>query len=371
MTLLLFIAVLVVLIVVHEFGHFSVAKLFRIRVEEFGIGYPPRAFTLGRIGETMYTINWLPFGGFVRIFGESHEEEIREEDKKRAFVGKPLLVQAAVLIAGVTFNALFAWFLFTLTLMLGAPTAVSEAQAQGLDTRLIVSSVVPGTPADSAGLLGGDEIVGIAVSGGDAIEKLTPSFVSVFIQQQVGKTLTFSYVRGESSEALVQDVTITPAHGVLEETPGTPAVGIAMALIADKSMPFHQAIFYGASNTISSLVSVTKGLSTFFVSAVRGVADFSQIAGPVGIVGLVGDASSIGLVYLLYFTAFISVNLAVINLLPLPALDGGRLLFIAIEAIKGSPLNKKVSGFFNVVGFGALIVLMLVVTYHDILRLFS
>lgn len=369
MSFVLFIAVLVVLIVVHELGHFLVAKFFGIGVDEFGIGYPPRAFTIGKLGETVYTINWLPFGGFVKIFGESISDKYSEQDKKRAFVYKPKLVQAAVLIAGVTFNLLFAWLLFSTTLMIGAPTAIDEADAVGLDTRLIISSVISGSPAAAAGLEAGDELVGLEDKN-ENLQELLPSTISEFIQERAGEAIQVSYIR-DSALKTVETVTLTPAHGVIDETLGTPAVGIAMALVSDQSLPFMQAVVQGFTGTVKALKAVTIGLGGFLLSVVTVSADWSQVAGPIGIAGLVGDASSVSFVYLLYFTAFISVNLAVINLIPLPALDGGRLLFIAIEAISGKPMNEKVSTIFNVIGFSLLILLMLVVSYYDIAKLFS
>ncbi|QSH39494.1 RIP metalloprotease RseP [Candidatus Kaiserbacteria bacterium] len=369
MSFILFVAILVILIVVHELGHFLVAKLFGIRVEEFGIGYPPRAFTIGTFGHTTYTINWLPFGGFVRIFGERHDEEYTDTERKQAFVHAPKIKQAAVLFAGILFNLVFAWFLFTLTLFMGAPTAIDESEAAGLETRLIVSSVVAGSPAGLAGLVAGDEIVAIETPKA-TLETLLPSEAATFIQERAGKQIALSYIR-DSETQKIENVTVTPAHGVLNETPGTPAVGISMALVADKSLSFGEAIVGGFTTTVVALKTVTLGLGAFIVSAVTGNADWAQIAGPVGIAGLIGDASSVGIVYLLYFTAFISVNLAVINLLPLPALDGGRLLFVLIESITRRPINEKIGTVFNVLGFTLLILLMVVVTYHDVARLVS
>jgi len=368
MSFILFFAVLVVLILVHELGHFLVAKSFGIRVEEFGIGYPPRAFTLGTLKGTTYTINWLPFGGFVRIFGEQYDREYAPEERKEAFVHKSKMAQALVLLAGVGFNLLFAWLLFTSTLMMGAPTAIEESEAAGLDTHLIVSSVVVGSPADAAGLVAGDEIVGIQTKEA-TLDTLYPNSAAAFIQSEPGKVITISYIH-DTTSGVVERVQVSPAHGVLVESPATPAVGIAMALVANQALPFFTALTQGFLNTIAALQTVSVGLFSFIVSTVTGSADWSQVAGPIGIAGLVGDASSVGFVYLLYFTAFISVNLAVINLLPLPALDGGRLLFIMIETIMRKPIGTRVSTAFNVIGFTLLIVLMVVVTYHDILRLF-
>tara|TARA_B100000745_G_C20154862_1_gene395760 strand:- start:8318 stop:9427 length:1110 start_codon:yes stop_codon:yes gene_type:complete len=368
MSFILFVAILVILIVVHELGHFLMAKFFGIRVEEFGIGYPPRAFTIGTFGHTTYTINWLPFGGFVRIFGERLDEEYTDIERKQAFIHASKIKQAAVLFAGILFNLVFAWFLFTLTLLMGAPTAVDESEAAGLETRLIVSSVVVGSPAERAGLVVGDHIIAIKTPE-STLETLLPTQAAAFIQERAGKQITVSYIRDSEAQE-IENVIVTPAHGVLSDTPGTPAVGISMALVADKSLSFWQAIIGGFTSTLVALKTVTLGLGAFIVSAVTGNADWAQIAGPVGIAGLIGEASSIGVVYLLYFTAFISVNLAVINLIPLPALDGGRLLFVFIESLIRRPINEKIGTVFNVLGFTLLILLMVVVTYNDIARLF-
>lgn len=369
MSVLLFIAVLVVLIVVHELGHFLVAKWFGIRVDEFGVGYPPRAFVFGRWKGTTYTLNWLPFGGFVRIFGEHDDGSLTDEEKKEAFVHKHRGVQALVLVAGVIFNLVFAWMLFTATLMLGAPVQVSEAQATPEDTRLVVSSVVTGSPADTAGLMAGDEIVMIAAAAQESsLESLLPSTVSAFIQEHPGEALTITYIR-EPAATTTQTLTIIPAQGVLSDAPSAPAIGIAMALVAERSLGLFSALWQALLGTWNALHTVTVGLTSFFASAAIGSANWSDIAGPVGIAGLVGDASSVGFVYLLYFTAFISINLAVINLLPLPALDGGRLLFVAIESVIRRPIPPVIAGSLNVVGFTFIILLMLVVTYHDIVRL--
>lgn len=368
MNILLFLAVLVVLIVVHELGHFLVAKFFKVRVDEFGIGYPPRAFTLGKIGETEYTLNWLPFGGFVRIFGESQDSKIKEEEKKRALTHRNALVQSAVLLGGVVFNALFAWVLFTGTFMMGAPAPVAESDANKYETRLIIGSVIPSTPAEKIDLKAGDQILQVT-SEEEKQPTLTPSGVARFIQERGGKTIEFKYIRLGESE--IRTATVTPAHGVLKDTPSTPAIGIAMNLVSDESMTLGRAMWHGADATLGSLILVANGLWEITKSAFTGGINWGQVAGPVGIVSIVGDASAIGLIYLLNIVAFISINLAVINLIPLPALDGGRLLFVIIEAITRRKIPNIFATGLNIVGFGLLIVFMLAVTYHDILRLIT
>src|SRR3989344_4278693 len=155
MTILLVLGILVFLIVAHELGHFLAAKIFKVKVDEFGVGYPPRAFTFGTWGGTEYTINWLPFGGFVRLFGEHGETDVRG-----SFAGSPKYAQAAILIAGVTMNAFAAWFLFAGALTAGVPRQITD-RSQIEHAQLFVNTVVPGSPADAAGIRVGDEIVSI------------------------------------------------------------------------------------------------------------------------------------------------------------------------------------------------------------------
>ncbi len=364
MTVLLFLGVLFVLILVHEWGHFIVAKKNGIRVDEFGIGFPPKLFGIKK-GETEYTFNLLPIGGFVKIYGENAQDAAEDaeggEDISRSFVAKSKWAQAAVLIAGVTMNILFAWFLFILVFAIGVPTAVDE-DAAGPDARLIVSNVLAEGPAAVAGLPAGAEIVSLT-SGDDSDTDLTPSSFSDFTTKH--GELTIDYKLGNTVETLV----LTPGTGVLESDPERPAVGVALALVETVQTPIHLAVYKGLVTTLSGLKDITIGLSSLLYDTVRGQADFSQVAGPVGIVGLVGDAAEFGFTSLLMFTAFISLNLAVINMLPFPALDGGRLVFVAVESITRRPINPIWVARLNLVGFVLLITLMLLVTYNDILRI--
>lgn len=367
MSFLLFIAVLVVLIVVHELGHFFMAKWFGVRVDEFGVGYPPRAFVLGTWGETTYTLNWLPFGGFVRIFGED-PVAVEQSEKKRAMCFKPKYAQILILAAGVLANILLAWVLFATALYSGAPVGVPEEEAVGKVTSLVVSSVVAASPADAAGLRSGDVIVGMK-SGPSTLEELLPSKAAEFIQAHPGKDVTVVFTRGK--EMTSQELTLKPSHGVNNSIPGSPAIGVRMALVSSEKVSLLSAITMGAEATILTAVSVVVGLAQFLSSALLGTADWGSVAGPVGIASLIGDASAIGFVYLLQFTAFISVNLAVINLIPIPALDGGRIVFVLYEALFRRPMPNALAVGINAFGFIALIALMLIVTYHDIARLFS
>lgn len=372
-SIIIFIIILAVLIVVHEFGHFIVARKAGIRIDEFGLGYPPRALKLFKWKETVFTLNWLPFGGFVKIFGENPDDEsISGPQSSRSFVNKPKTHQAAVIVAGVAFNLLFAWLLISLGFMVGLPTPVSSEIGAGRveNPHLVITSVAKDSPADEMGLKTGDVINNVSVNvsvGKDVVQtstqNLDPETVAAFIGKNGDHKISISYERGGESNEL----SIEPREGIVA---GKKAIGISMDTIGTLKLPIHKALWEGGKTTLLLTKATVVGIAVFLFDAIRGQSDLAQVTGPVGIVGLVGDASKLGFIYILSFTAFISINLAVINLIPFPALDGGRLLMIIIEAIKRSPINPKIANGVNFVGFALLILLMIVVTAHDIVRLF-
>ena len=362
MNILIFLVILLVLVVSHEFGHFIVAKKFGIRVDEFSFGFPPTLFKKTK-GETTYKFNLLPFGGYVKIFGENPTDEaINGPDKNRSFINKPKYVQAAVLFAGVVMNFLVAWLLLSVGLMTGLPSSAGQVPSGHSlkNESLIVTSIVPNSPAEKAGLAIGDKIT-LLSSKGHMTETPSPESVRYFIRQYGTEPISLSYIRGGEA----QKVSILP-----ETKDGTSMIGVSMDVIGSLKLPIHKAILGGFKLSWHYTVATAQGFYTLIHDAILGKADFSTITGPIGIVGTVGDAASFGFVYLLSFTALISINLAVINLIPFPALDGGRLLFLLIEKIKGSRIKPEIAGIANIVGFGLLMILMLVITYHDIVRLF-
>lgn len=363
MSIILFIIILALLILSHEFGHFIVAKKFGIRVDEFGFGFPPKLFSVKK-GETEYSFNALPFGGFVRIFGERPDDEsISGPDSARSFINKPKRVQAAVLLAGVFFNILLAWFLLSIGFVVGLPSSL-DGEPRGAritSPALMITSVLPDSPAEAAGLEIGDKVLSLSALEEELIGP-TPEEVQGFISRYPAEEITVFYERGKEKGSVV----VVPREGVLEEKP---AVGIAMDMIGILRLPVHLAVIEGAKATVSMTGATAVALTLFLKDAILGQADFAAIAGPVGIVNIAGDAFKMGFVYLLLFTALISINLAIINLIPFPALDGGRLLFLLIEKIKGSPIRPKIANVLNTVGFLLLIFLILLVTYHDIVKL--
>ncbi len=361
MSILLFIIILVVLILVHELGHFLAAKRAGVRVDEFGVGFPPRLFSK-KYGETVYSFNALPFGGFVKIFGENPELESMEgDDAKRSITQKSKWIQAWIISAGVIFNLLLAWVLISMGFMFGLPYSADDAKygARVQGTALTITQVMPKSPAESAGLKGGDKIITL-YAGLDSLNNPIVESTREFIASH--KEITLTYMR----EGEIKTTIIQTQEGIVSDRR---AIGISMGMTGTLKLPIHEALYAGLTTTAKLTWATTIGLLDFFKNIFIGQADFSSISGPVGIVGIVGDASALGFMYLITLTALISINLAIINLLPFPALDGGRLFFLLIEAIKGSPIKPIVANTTNGIGFILLILLMVVVTYSDIVKL--
>lgn len=363
MSILIFFIILIILVISHEFGHFIVAKKSGIRVDEFAFGFPPRIASIKK-GETKYSFNLLPLGGYVKIFGENpNEESISGPDSKRSFINKPKRVQASVLLGGVVMNFLLAWLLLSVSFMSGLPASLGLHGEQAVENaKLTIIEVAPNTRAEQAGLLPGDKI--ISMQSGDLVS-LTPSIESIqyFITRYGGKEMIMTYERnGKEMQSTIQG----------EENLNKdekPTIGVSLDMIGVLREPFHKALISGFKLTVNLTEATAVGLFDLIVNAVRGTADFSSLSGPVGIVSIIGDAASFGFVYLLSLTAIISINLVIINLIPFPALDGGRLLFLLIEKIKGSPIKPKIANIVNMIGFGFLMLLMVIITYHDIVKL--
>ncbi len=361
MTALLVVGILVFLIVVHELGHFIAAKISRVRVEEFGIGYPPRAFTIGKLGGTEYTLNWIPFGGFVRLYGDVGEEQ----HGAGSLVDANRAVQALILVAGVAMNAVVAWALFTTALHVGIPRVV-DVPVEGEVVRLMIANVVSGSPADSAGIAAGDEILGLEDED-VVLTKLTPDAFSEFIRAHAGKPVTLTYLH-----AGVQRTTnLIPAHAVVPEAAGRAALGVGIVLVSSAPLSWGDAAVEAFTTTKNSFITVVRGLWGIVQRATAGLPALSEIVGPIGLVGVVGDAAENGIGNVLALAAFISVNLAIVNLIPIPALDGGRLVLLGIESLMRRSAPKLALQFLNTFGVVLIIVLMVTVTYNDITRLLS
>ena len=368
MTIIIFLIVLGVLIFVHELGHFLLAKWNGIRVDAFKIGFGPKMIAW-KMGETEYGINWIPFGGFVRIHGENPDEDsMNGPDKERSFVNKNRCRQASVLVAGVLFNFLFACLIYIVVFNMGVTATMDGFEKYSSDFsnfRIMITEVSAGSPAEAVGLKLGDVITDIYQNDASStanklhVLPLTVSNIQSAIASSSGKVIDLGFTRGRNMKV----VEIVPKPGII---PGKYDIGIAMQDVGDMKLPFSTSIFEGGRYTLIMIEDTVSGLYMFILNIFQGTANFSDVTGPVGIAGVVGNAADLGITYLLMVTALISVNLGVINLIPFPALDGGRLLFVIIEGITRRKVPVKFFNIVNIVGFVILMVLMVIVTYNDI-----
>lgn len=364
MSILIFILILVALILVHEFGHFVVAKLAKIKVEEFGIFFPPKLFGIKK-GETLYTLNALPFGGFVRIFGENHNEHAGDP---RSFASKPRYTQALVVVAGVVMNIIFAWWALSAAYMVGLPTSAHhEGLGQVQNPEVMIVGVLPDSPAARAGILP-EDVIKVVESATAKLEVETLSTneqaqaVQNFIGEHSEQSLVLTVVRAGE-----EDVFLAKAEeGIVE---GRKALGVQLDDIGTLQLPAHLALVEGARLTYTMTTLTAQGLGTFFAQIARGLADFNSVAGPIGIVNLGAGAVEGGFAAAAVLTALISVNLAILNLLPIPGLDGGRLVIIGVEGVLRRPVSRKLTVALTVAGFALLITLMIAVSVNDIARL--
>lgn len=357
MFVFIFFIVLAVLILSHEFGHFLFAKLRGIKVEEFGFGFPPRLFGVRR-GETLYSFNLLPLGGFVKIFGE----DAAETKLPRSFAAASLGWRALIISAGVLFNLLLAWALFSVGFGVGMPSAVPEGRTESFrDIRVTIAEVFPDTPAAATGLEAGDSLVYLEYNGRAGPVRGVAD-VRQFVAQHGGETVTIGIERGGVPMRLLA----TPEREA-QENKG--ALGIAMALIGIERVPWYRVPWRGMTETFSLVTAIGAGIFGFLRDLIFGVAPLGQIVGPVGIARVVGDVSRMGFLFLLQLVALLSVHLALINLIPFPGLDGGRLFFLLIELVRGSPISQRISAYAHTAGFIVLLLLMAFITYHDIIKL--
>jgi len=350
-SLLIFIIILPVLILVHEFGHFLAAKLNGIKVEEFGFGYPPRLF-FKKIGETIYSLNWLPFGGFVRLFGE---EEIEKKGKKspRAFYSKSIWQKTVVITAGVVGNILLGilCFAFVYTKM-GIPTKLDYVKVEG---------VSPDSPAAEAGIQTGDQIVSINGQKVSALDQF-----SQLVAENKGKNISLGVVLPDGQN---KDYSLTPR----ENPPaGDGAIGVLISDTGSVFYPWWQMPFRGICYGIKEAVlwgeAIIMGLGLTVKQLFSGIAP--EVTGPVGIYQLTSQVAKEGSLTLIEFVGVLSINFGILNILPIPALDGGHLLFVFVSPlIKKEKKRAKIEAAINMAGMAFLVTLMLLITAHDLLRL--
>jgi len=366
-TFLVFFLLLGALILAHEFGHFIVAVKNGIKAEEFGFGFPPRL--LGIVADdatgkrrfifgdadvssthTIYSLNWIPFGGFVRMKGED-SNALLESD---SFASKSAGVRIVVLAAGVTMNFLLAWVLISSLYFAGFPQPISdENRALAKDISVQIFSVAKGSPAESMGLLPGDRLVsmeGELVTGLDQAKQA--------IDARLGLETDIAILRGKETLSL---------HGTprVNAPEGEGALGISFAETGTIRYPWYEAPVRGAEATWNATTSIFSALAGMVRGLLLGRGAGIDVTGPVGIVYATKQMSDLGIAYLLQFAAILSINLAIFNILPLPALDGGRILFVIIEKVKGAPVREIIEQRVHQIGFFLLLLLMVAVTARD------
>ncbi len=344
LTLVIALLCLIALMVIHEFGHFIIAKKFGIRVDEFGIGYPPRLFGK-KIGETIYSINLIPLGAFVRIYGEEGGV-----DDYRSFANLKIWKRVLIIIGGVAAFWAAAIIIFSTVFAMGADLPVGDQDVQGLtNPQIKVIVVASDSPASQAGLKMGDIILNF-----DKIKDFQD-----FTQVHAGEALDITIER----QGQILDVSLTPR----ENPPaGQGAVGIGlerMATLVQKAS-WYSAPIQGAIFTWQTTVSALQGLYITLSDLIlgKGAPQGAEFAGPLGITVFLANAASYGAGFFLYFIGMISVFIAIFNLFPIPALDGGKLIFLLLEKIKGRPVSVKVEQWITMSCFIVLIVLSLFIT---------
>jgi regulator of sigma E protease len=359
MSILIFLAIIIVLVVAHEFGHFIVAKKLGIWVQEFAFVFPPRLWSKKK-GETTYAINALPFGGYVKLYGEQPDAPVEESMKHRSFSHSPKWKQVLVLVAGVCMNLIVAIVLFSIASMTGMQASSKMSfGGQVQNAKLVVTEVITNSPAEKAGMKTGDTIISVT-NDSSRISADSPKTVQNLVALNNDKPLTFTVTRA----GVEKTIKVVP----VAKNGDTPKIGIGLDMIGTLHLKPYQAVMAGTVATYYTTIETVQGLGQLIGKLFTGGGALDNVTGPVGLVKATKSAASFGLVYLLTFTAMISVNLAVINLVPIPALDGGKILIIAIEKLIRRPIAPKVQMILQLVGVGLLLLLMIVVTIKDFIK---
>ncbi len=346
-SILVFLLVLSILVIVHEFGHFIMARRAGVMVEEFGFGLPPRVWGK-RVGETLYSINALPFGGFVKLYGESDEEGVT--NPRRSFLNKKKSTRISIIVAGVIMNFILAVVAFAIVYSFsGIPKDTHQIK---------IVDISADSPALSSGLVVGDLIK--KVDGRDLTK--VDDFIK-YVDTKKGQKVNIETQKGK--------VTLTPRANP-PEGQGPLGVIITTTEIYFPPValrPFY-GIFYGFKDALFWGKNILVGLWTVITGLTHGQVP-QDVSGPVGIFAVTSEAAKFGVLALINFIGILSVNLAILNILPFPALDGGRLLFIAIEGIIGRKVLPKVESTIHSIGMVILLLLLLAVTIHDVQRLIA
>jgi len=335
------------------------AKRAGVRVDEFGFGFPPRIFGIKK-GETIYSLNLFPIGGFVKIYGE----EGQGKNDPRSFASKSISRRSKILVAGVAMNFFLAALLLSIGYNIGLPAVIEDETKDSLiNTKIQVAQVAPDSPAAQAGIMMGDTIASLKTQNLKLENIESVKQIQEFIDTHKGEEIILTIQRGDE----VLEKTLVPRQNPpADQGP----MGVALVKTAIVSYPWYRALIMGLTSTVNLTLVIIVAVAGLLWQLITTGQLMAEISGPVGIFMLTGQAAKLGFIYLLQFTALLSINLAIINALPFPALDGGRLLFLGIEKIKGSPVSQPVEKFVHTAGFVLLILLMIAVTWRDVVKLF-
>lgn len=363
LTILIVFISIIGLLVIHEFGHFIIAKKFGVKVEEFGVGYPPRLFGK-KFGETLYSLNLLPFGAFVKIHGEEGGEVSLEN--YRSFAGKPIWQRILIILGGVASFWIVAAVLLSIVFNIGTSQVISDEENGSLiNPRVQIVAIAPDSPAETAGIMAGDTVIKVKSQESEvrSVDKVIE--IQEFTEKYKGEEVVLTIERGKD----VFETSLIPRASPPE---GEGAMGIGLVRTAEKSYSWWQAPIKGIEATFNFTVAIIAGWGQILGNLIQGegLPKGVQLVGPVGIGSLMVQAAQVGVSYFLQFIAIISIYLAIFNILPIPALDGGKLVFLIIEKIKGRPVNQKIEQSVTAGFFLLLIGLMIWVTIKDIVNLF-
>jgi len=378
MVVLIVIISLSILIFFHEFGHFIVSKVFHVKVEEFGFGYPPRIFGFVKVKNkrrfflgknipkekdlgTIYSLNWIPFGGFNKLKEAKDENEMTEDSLE----GKKWWQKALIAVAGAGMNIFLTFLLFFFLFYIG-PKQIITPEMSGLkirESQIVVASILKGAPADKAGLKISDIILEI-----DNKKVKTVKDVQDYLKDKANKTVTLKIKRKNK----VLNLKVTPVSGEKiypDQKFKKAVIGVVLAKMGRVSYPFFQAIKKAFIRTTSLFKQIIIGLAIFLKKLIFEHKVIGEAIGVVGLAALTKEATELGFGYLINFLAIISLLIAITQLIPFPALDGGHLVFYLIEGIRKKPISIRVVNLINNIGFIILMALMIFLTYRDILRL--
>jgi len=342
-----------IIIILHELGHYLTAKKFDVKVEEFGLGLPPRLYGK-KIGETIWSLNWIPFGGFVRMYGEENKKGIgkNSKDSHRAFSAKPIWQRMLITVAGCLAFWLVAFLLFVFIFTTETNILINDYRSEP-NAIVQVTRVIESSLTEKPKIKVGDRIKKVYING-ESIEINKKSDLQNILQENLGGEIVMKIER--NGKELKKNIILKDNNY---------KIGIGLERIVEGPFSLFEAIPKSIRATGEDTILIARGMFRAIGNLIIGE-DPGEVAGPVKIVGIMGDRLELGITHFLSLLALLTINLAILNLLPIPGLDGGRLIFLAYEGIRGKPFPQKIEAYLTVFFLLSLMGLMLIVTISEI-----